>query len=279
MSWLVRVLVVWVTSLAILSAFPRSARAFCRTTTAAVPPGYDPVESGCWTEGRPIAWTAGRVSYALASSSSRQVLLADATRIAHLAFDSWNRAFCAGRGAPQIQTFDDGPLPVVAGADCGAPPCAGASNMGNLIIFDDDGWPHNDPANTLALTTITYGADSGVVLHAQVDVNSYQHMLTAEEPPPPGAFDLQAILTHEAGHFLGLAHATDPHSVMYAYYRPGAIALTQDDVDGVCAIYPPVPAGGCSCAAGAADPGAMAVAAGLGIAGLGLARLKMRRRA
>jgi MYXO-CTERM domain-containing protein len=120
--------------------------------------------------------------------------------------------------------------------------------------------------------------DSGVIFDADVEVNSHEHAITVEEPPPPGTFDLQGILTHEAGHFLGLAHATDRRSVMYAYYQPGAIRLTQDDVDGLCSIYPPLPPGGCSCTSGSGHPGTWALLAGVGLAALGLARKAKRWR-
>jgi hypothetical protein len=64
---------------------------------------------------------------------------------------------------------------------------------------------------------------------------------------------LQSILTHEAGHFMGLAHATDTNSIMYAFYQEGAIELTPDDQAGICNIYPPAPRkSGCASAAGAA---------------------------
>jgi len=263
-------------TLASALALAAPAHAFCRTTTASAPPGYDPVDAGCWTQGAPIGWTAGRVAYALSANASRQVSLPDATRVAHLAFDSWNAARCPGGASPDVQTYDDGPVDIVSTPDCGADPCGSSGTTSrHAIVFDDDGWPHNDPANTLALTTITFGSDSGVILDARVEVNTYEHALSAEEPPPPHAFDLQAILTHEAGHFLGLAHATDERSIMYAFYRPGAIELTQDDVDGLCAIYPPAPSGGCSCRAA----GAGADVAALGVAGGALVALLARRRA
>src|ERR1019366_8185381 len=51
-------------------------------------------------------------------------------------------------------------------------------------------------------------------------------------------YDLGSILTHEAGHFLGLAHTADTSAVMYASYSPGATVLTPDDVAGICSIYP-----------------------------------------
>ncbi|MGH7268976.1 MAG: matrixin family metalloprotease [Polyangiaceae bacterium] len=221
-----------------------SARAFCRSTTVPAPPGYDPSASGCWTEGRPLAWLWNEhISYSLASAASREVDLADATRIADLAFDSWNHAPCAG-GPPNVVAVDDGPIdPTTVAAECRSVPCdPGAPGPVHLIVFRDGDWMAQDPTDTLALTTVTYATDSGIVFGAEIEINSHDHRLTTAEPPPPGTIDLRTILTHEAGHFLGLAHATDVRSVMYAYYNPDSFKLTADDIAGICAIYPPDPA-------------------------------------
>jgi len=230
-------------------AAPRDALAFCRTTTSQIPAGYDPSVTGCWSQGKGLAWAAGSVPYELAAAASKQVSLHDATRIAHLAFEAWNDVACP-RGTPMVKAYDNGTVSAKAVAtDCGLAPCAATvHDPQHVIVFDDDSWPHNDPANTLALTTVTYGVSSAEIFDADIEINSAEHVLSVQEPPPVGTFDLQAILTHEAGHFYGLAHATDAAAIMYAYYQPGAVALTTDDTAGLCAIYPHEVAGGCACA-------------------------------
>ena len=55
-------------------------------------------------------------------------------------------------------------------------------------------------------------------------------------------YDFASIMTHEAGHFLGLAHSGDPRATMNALYQPGNTAmreLTADDIAGICAVYHP----------------------------------------
>lgn len=243
------------------------ASAFCRTTTSRAPAGYNPAVSGCWTGGTPLSWHIGRVPYAVASAASRQVSLAEATRVAELAFGAWNGTVCDGQPL-SIGAYDDGPIAVPAGAEGDALAAwAQCSNSGNCnpaaydaIIFDDESWPYNDTANTLALTTVSFGVDDGQIFEAYTEVNSAEHELTTAEPPAAGskAFDLQAILTHEAGHFLGLAHATETTSIMYAFYQPGAIEPTPDDVQGICTAYPPGESpGSASTAGGTSNAGGM----------------------
>lgn len=251
---------------------------YCRTTTVRAPNGYQPAGSGCWTQGTPLAWPAGQtVPYSLASNASQQVDLADATAIAHEAFAQWNDAKC-NSGAPNVQVYDNGPVDAaLVATDCGLNPCDPTVHDGlHMIVFRDDAWPHNDPVNTLALTTVTYGVETGTIFDADIEVNSFQHTLSSQDPPPPGTVALRAILTHEAGHFFGLAHATSTTSIMYSQYQSDAIDLTADDVAGVCAIYGSVKskASGCAAAPGGAGGGA---ALGVAIV-VGIALSRRRRR-
>jgi hypothetical protein len=224
-----------------LSADP--AYAFCRTTTSSVPAGYDPTVNGCWTQGTPLQWHSSEVLYGVGTAASQQVSLDDATRVADLAFAAWNAVSCPG-GAPTAYARDEGPISWVPdGGSCSVSSACNAPAH-DVIVFDDEVWPYDDPANTLALTTVTFGVDDGAIFEAYIEVNTTPpHEITTQEPPPAdgSTYDLQAILTHEAGHFFGLAHAPDTSSIMYAYYVQGKIDLTPDDVEGFCAIYPPLP--------------------------------------
>lgn len=58
---------------------------------------------------------------------------------------------------------------------------------------------------------------------------------------PSGSYDLRAIATHEAGHFLGMDHSGIAHSIMFPYGDAGLIqqrTLAIDDVVGLAASYP-----------------------------------------
>jgi hypothetical protein len=241
-----------------------NAGAFCRTTTEPLPPGFDPTVDGCWTKGAPIAWLWDqRVGYSLAAAASRQVDLADATAAADRAFARWNDVDCNG-GSPNVTVFDAGSVDAqTVAAECSTTPCDPTAPAGyHLVVFRDDGWAYDDPANTLALTTVTYAVDSAVLFDAEIEINTHNHTLSTAVPTPAGAFDLESVLTHEAGHFLGLAHATSEKAVMYAYYSADTRELTQDDTAGICAMYPPQPAtAGVSCGIGTSRSGGWPFAA------------------
>lgn len=52
--------------------------------------------------------------------------------------------------------------------------------------------------------------------------------------------DIASIVTHEQGHFLGLGHSNVSGSTMEPAYLGGneLASIEQDDIDGVCALYP-----------------------------------------
>jgi hypothetical protein len=66
--------------------------------------------------------------------------------------------------------------------------------------------------------------------------------LALSDPVSADAYDLQSMMTHESGHFLGLAHTPDMDASMWAYQQDGSTSkriLAVDDMAGICAIYLP----------------------------------------
>ena len=90
----------------------------------------------------------------------------------------------------------------------------------------------------LGQTAFEADKGSGLVQAATVAVNECDFRFVGPEDVAPDHMDLQAVLTHELGHVLGLDHTGDPEAVMHsctgtiANRRPNA-----DDRRGISLIY------------------------------------------
>jgi len=122
-------------------------------------------------------------------------------------------------------------------------PCIAAGTCGNV----HDCWDHG--ATVVALTTSSYVASTGELLDADVEINAASATPTIVDSPPCSggvttncvANDVQNAVTHEFGHFLGLAHSPDPASTMYASEPPGETSkrvLDSGSKQFVCDVYP-----------------------------------------
>lgn len=221
-------------ALAVLLA-PGTAAAFCRTTTVAVPSSHDPAR-GCFAEGLLVFWRNACVGYSVHRDGSRGVPFDAAQRVIDTAFASWTTATCATSSRPLgVQVSNLGP------AECAEVRYDPTGKNQNIIVFRDDRWPYRDAGETLALTTLTLDLESGEIYDADMEINAAGTNLAAEDPVFKDRYDLQSIVTHEAGHFLGLSHAIDAEATMFAHYDSGSTSLrslSADDVAGACSIYP-----------------------------------------
>jgi len=148
--------------------------------------------------------------------------------------------------------------------------CVAAGNCGNA----HDCWDHG--STVVALTTSSYIVSSGELLDADVEMNAASATPTIVDSPPcsPGgistscvANDVQNAVTHEIGHFLGLAHSPDPSSTMYASEPLGETSKRVLDTGSkqfVCDVYPAgqvskdcAPSSSSSGCSSAGDPGAL----------------------
>ncbi len=112
----------------------------------------------------------------------------------------------------------------------------------NVVLFQDDDWKYRGIDGTIAKTSVTYNDETGEIYDADIEVNAANNTVTITDNQAKIEYDLQAILTHEVGHFIGIAHSAESSAVMFASYSPGSTSqrkLTPDDIDAVCTIYPP----------------------------------------
>jgi len=238
-------LVGWGSALAaILSVRP--ALGFCRTTTC--DPTSDDVGcavvDGCETQGQPLFWADACVTYAVQERGSalRGITAYELDLVMQKAFASWLGTDCPQGGKPSL-----GVIPL-GGASCDQTEFnrpqngrAGAPNA-NIVMFRDDRWPYPGQDYVIARTSITYDPNSGAIFDADIEINSHDNEFSTDDDVITN--DLQAVLTHEVGHFIGLDHSTFPGATMqsnYDLFNLSARTLSSDDEAGVCSIYAPDP--------------------------------------
>ena len=219
-------------------AWSADADAFCRTHTGKLPADFPAGQ--CFDQGFPLFWKNSCVGYSLSTKVSAQISREDATSIAARAFARWTGTSCSTDGTTgsraSIDARDLGPV------DCATNTYVSSKPNQHVIFFADDTWPYGDQSNTLGKTFVTFNADTGEIYDADMAINTHEYRVTTQDPVPKDGYDLDSIITHEAGHFLGLAHSDNHQAVMYPTYNAGATNmrnLTNDDITGVCSIYHP----------------------------------------
>ena len=162
-------------------------------------------------------------------------------------------------------------------------------------------------SGNIAITTTTFSTRTGRIYDADIELNAAKVLTAVDSPPCPPtgpflqscvAFDIQNTLTHEVGHFFGLAHDPNTESTMYFSAAPGELkkrALDPGTQQFVCDAYPrglpsqpcivralasndPMPASSCSAVPGAAMAVAAAMLGLLGLPALRPAHARRRRR-
>jgi len=122
------------------------------------------------TNGQITRWADPRVGYALAETST---IPSAAVRVA---FDAWSQVPGAAYEGVWIGTATSG--------------------VGRVLVSE-----HGAEAAVLALT-FNVTSTVGSILGSEIQLNTREHHFDGS----PGSFDLTSVLTHEAGHSLGLAH-------------------------------------------------------------------------
>ena len=237
-----------IASLALLAVLlgAGEASAYCRSSVCKVEgqkPAHGkvcspPEDDDC---GVVLQWRQPCVSFALQKDGSEQLRLTDVDKLARESFAAWTQTDCGGGEHPSIGVDDFGTVSCdkVEYNKQDVP----AGNV-NVIVFRDNEWPHEDDGsgttNTIALTTVTYDVSKGDIFDADMEVNSFMNHFTTTDTSVE--VDLRSVLTHEAGHFLGLAHSGVANATMFPNYMNGSIALRalkDDDQQAICNAYPP----------------------------------------
>ncbi len=200
-----------------------------------------------------LHWPDGETHYVMDEHGPHGVDASDAEMAVHAAFDAWASVGCSYFGLTYDGTIEHAQV----GYD------ANRTNQ-NVVTWVEDDW--EGKSTTQAITLLTFSCSDGVVLDADILVNADNFDFTTDpDHDDAKKRDLQNVLTHEAGHFVGFAHSPDPESTMYATVKADETQkrdLTASDVAGMCEAYPleigPQSAAspalsGCSVAAGRAN--------------------------
>jgi hypothetical protein len=227
-----------------------TADAFCRAMTCNGKNGKcETDDNGCVTEGEPQHWEHSILTFRFHAAGTSQLVREEARAAVRGAFHRWSDVVCANGERTSLRfvegedIHEDKPLESETEA---------AESFG--IFFRDLGWPHEGGDNKLAITRTLY-RKTGVLTYADMEVNTTKHFSVddIEDPPEQGgtkeAKDLQAVITHEVGHYIGLGHSRAPQSIMAERLcdmdgrcdkgRVAARRLAEDDMEAVCELFPP----------------------------------------
>lgn len=226
-----------VAAFALASSGAVEASAYCRTTTCdpTQPAGCPTDDEGCETTGLPLYWASNCVTVSVQGDGAptQNIDYDTAAASVQRAFATWTSVDCFG-APPSITVDVQGPV------QCDKSEYNSDRGNANIVLFREDKWPYGAGAqDALGVTFVNFDPSSGEIWDVDVEINAIAETLSTD--PGPNDVDLDSVLTHEAGHLLGLAHTKDQSATMFPAYHPGSTSLRNlgyDDVAGLCAIYP-----------------------------------------
>ncbi|MBS2018264.1 MAG: matrixin family metalloprotease [Deltaproteobacteria bacterium] len=236
----------------------RNANAFCRSTTC-VGATCSRDAAGCVTDGKPLVWgRGGPLTFRLHSKGTASLHVEEARAAIRAAFYRWSDVVCSDGRRTSLRFVEGELTDVDKPLDRRAPrpPPFG-------VYFRDNGWPHADRDSAYAVTNVDFGMETGTIHYADIELNSAlkRFVTDASARTSDGlrtsndlrlvdeGVDLQTVVLHEVGHFIGLAHSSEPRSIMVSGLCDGgdrcvrdvvsARRLGDDDRAAVCALFPP----------------------------------------
>lgn len=140
-----------------------------------------------------------------------------------------------------FQSWEDGPygsIRFTRGADT---PSNDILENSHLVLFDEINANGYFPvgAGIIGVTPIAYFVSSGRIIDADILLNGRDYVWSTDLSA--GTYDVQAIVSHEVGHFIGLDHSPSMGCTMWPYADPQQSRqrfLSSDDHAGAAAVQP-----------------------------------------
>jgi len=226
-----RIALIATTWLVVVGAFPAPAAAYCRLTTEV------PNAIGCQTSGSPLFWDRRCITVSVDERGSETLTAAEVQAVLTRSMSTWLDIRCDGVSPGFDVEFS-------AFSTCLEEEVHLDSGNVNTVAFVSD-WAERgyDPA-AFALTTTWFFQQSGEIIDADMQINDnkgdFLDCPASGCPPDADAIDLENTVTHEIGHFWGLAHSEDPEATMFRTAMNGDLDkrdLAADDVAGFCEAY------------------------------------------
>lgn len=230
-------------------AIPVRAHAFCRTTTCRPEVSCEDApddcckmnEQGCDENGAPVYWPTSCVPFQTHSfgSSNRDITGEALQAVVSAAFDTWLSTKCTG-GPPSIAIESHGLT------SCASPGYAVEdeetnSNLWHFAKATGEEIGEDFDLFAYAVTTSTINRRTAEIYDMDVELNSTLANFTIGDQVVD--IDLASIVTHEAGHFLGLEHSHVVGATMSEMYEDSSVHLrnlSADDQAAICTVYPPL---------------------------------------
>lgn len=183
------------------------------------------------SDGIPLRWGPGPIVVELALDDVPDgVDVAAARQAAKAAFAAW----AATLPGPTTIEVVDVPGPAAR---------ATSKDHRNVVRWVHRDWARSYEPDALAITIVTHDPDTGRITDTDIVINAEKYQWTTAPDPGDcgGAYDLENVLAHEVGHFLGLAHEKQlREATMYPSTRACSIEkrdLAPDDVAGLRYLY------------------------------------------
>jgi hypothetical protein len=218
-------LVVWVAL-----APAATVHAFCRLTTEM------PIDGGCTKKGIPLWWKRECITFSVRERDYDDPSLRKIRDAASASFAVWTEARCNNEAPVALKVAQTALL-----GECDDPEYNRQSGNANTVIFIVDWADRELPADAFGLTLVWHDTETGQIFDADMQINeTLGDVAICDGECPQNAVDLQNVMAHEAGHFLGLGHSPEPTATMSARATIGETIkrdLHIDDRAGICTIY------------------------------------------